>query len=111
MDECLERDWAHDRGRLVGQLMPVGASTKLQQTRSVPHSRNESAPLLLQGANGTHLSTHSPVSIALILLCSNSVHKLWHDVIHVECHGMQVTLPSSTAGVFFCMANIMHTAL
>ena len=52
MDECMERDWAQDRGRLVGQLMPIGASAKPQQSRSATHSRNETAPLLLQGTNG-----------------------------------------------------------
>ena len=53
MDECMERDWAQDRGRLVGQLMPIGASAKPQHTCPATHSRNQAAPLLLQGANGT----------------------------------------------------------
>ena len=57
MDECLEKDWASDRGRLVGQLMPVGGSAKIQHSRTAQHGRHESAPLLLQGANGKLLYT------------------------------------------------------
>ena len=52
MDECIERDWAQDRGRLVGQLMPIGASAKPQHRGLASHSRNQAAPLLLQGVNG-----------------------------------------------------------
>lgn len=56
MDECMERDWAQDRGRLVGQLMPLGASAKPQHSRHTTHSRNETAPLLLQSTNGEILN-------------------------------------------------------
>ncbi|KAL3150654.1 hypothetical protein ABBQ32_000453 [Trebouxia sp. C0010 RCD-2024] len=52
MDECMERDWAQDRGRLVGQLMPIGASSKPQQSLPATQIRNQPAPLLLQGVNG-----------------------------------------------------------
>ena len=52
MDECMERDWAQDRGRLVGQLMPIGAASKPQQILPATHIKSEPAPLLLQGVNG-----------------------------------------------------------
>lgn len=48
----MERDWAQDRGRLVGQLMPIGASSKPQPSHPASQIRNETAPLLLQGVNG-----------------------------------------------------------
>lgn len=68
MDECMERDWAQDRGRLVGQLMPIGASAKPQHSRPAAHSRNETAPLLLQGSNGQILRVAVSCSVAISIL-------------------------------------------
>lgn len=65
MDECMERDWAQDRGRLVGQLMPIGASSKPQQSLPATQIRKQPAPLLLQGVNGKILYLASPWGAAV----------------------------------------------
>ena len=92
MDECLEKDWAHDRGRLVGQLMPVGASSKHQHSRPSPQGQSSSAPLLLQGPNGRilhayHLYAVAPGISCLSCGCSLLLHpRLLHAAqLHASC--------------------------